>query len=231
LLVEQRELMNARLARLESEKESASKELTAALAQKKEIATQLEISQKQTDDLERLHRSRLLTSARFMEQRRDLIDSKVRFSESNALVERVRGRIETLTRDMEAVRQERRTYLNDRIEAVEREVAQLDLTLRDAGAAPSTAEPPVQPVSLTYSIARRSGAGAQAITANLFTEVMPGDVVIVSSQPRPLGGLSSLPSDPNLAITTLEQTQSMIETSMAPRSPIGELPMIPMVPH
>lgn len=222
LLAEQRELIRSRITRLESEQEMASGELDAARAQEKEIRKQLDISTELTASVERLKDERLIASARYLSQQRDLIDSKVRFSESRALVERARGRVGSLGREIEAIRQERRTVLNDRIEGLEREVAQLDLTLRDAGMNVSSAPEP--PPSLTYNIARKSNTGVQTISADLFTEIHSSDVVIISSQPRVMPGLAAVPDiGGSRSRTTLERTQQIMESSAAPRSLIGQL--------
>jgi polysaccharide biosynthesis/export protein ExoF len=220
MLAEQRELIRTRIARLENEHEIASGELDAARAQEKEIRKQLNNSAELAESLERLKNEHLVASSRYLAQQRDLIDSKVRASESHALVERAQGRLNSLGREIETVQQERRLLLNDRIEGLEREVAQLELTLRDAGVSVgSTAEPPP---ALTYHIARKSSAGVRPIVANLFTEVYAGDVVIISSETRTLQGVTAAP-DNSAPKSALERTQHIMEFSATPRSIVGRL--------
>lgn len=222
LLAEQREQVRARIARLESEQDAASNELDGARAQEKEIRKQLDISTELTESVERLKEERLVASSRYLAQQRDLIDSKVRFSESRAMVDRARGRVSSIGREIDAIQQERRTLLNDRIEGLEREVAQLDLMLRDSGVSVNSAPEP--PPALVYNIARKSSAGVQTISANLFTEIHSSDVVMISSQPRALPGLAAASDGIGSASTTaLERTQQIMESSAASRSVIGQL--------
>ena len=218
LLSEQRNIIRARVARLETDRQTASAELESARTQETAIRKQLENSTELASSVERLKNQRLVSSSRYLEQQRDLIDSKVRHSESQALVERARGRVSTVSRDIEAVQQERRTVLNDRIEGLEREVAQLELTLRNAeeGGISITESPQ----DLTYNIARSSSSGLQTISANLFTEILAGDVVIVSRQPREEARTTASATEDGAktVATAIEQAQQIIELSATPRA-------------
>lgn len=217
LLAEQRGIVRARVSRLETERETASAEFAAARAQEIEIRKQLENSTELASSVERLKNQRLVSSSRYLGQQRDLIDSKVRHSESQAIVERARGRVSAVSRDIEAVQQERRTVLNDRIDTLEREVAQLELTLRNA--ADGGISMPESPQDLTYNIARAGSSGLQTISANLFTEILAGDVVIVSRQPRQDARTTTSATEDGqkTVATAVEQAQQIIELSATPR--------------
>ncbi len=220
LLSEQRNILRARVSRLESERQTASAELDSARGQEKEIRKQLENSTELAGSVERLKNQRLVSSSRYLEQQRDLIDSKVRHSESQTLVERARGRVSAVARDIEAVQQDRRTVLNDRIDVLEREVAQLELTLRNGEeGGTSIAE---SPQDLTYNVARSSSSGLQTISADLFTEILAGDVVIVSRQPREDARTTASATEDGAksAATAIEQAQQMIEFSATPRASV-----------
>ena len=187
--------MRGRITRLERERELAAREFETARLQEQEIAKTVDMSKEMAERLERLKDEKIITTSRYMGQQRDLIESRVRFGESRAMVERARARVASLTREIETVQQERRAFLNDRIENLERELAQLDLTLQDARPF-QRASTHDAPPALSYYIARKaSGAvqtvstgqdmsGLQTMAAHLFTEILPGDVVIVSSQAR-----------------------------------------------
>ena len=231
LLAEQRDIMRGRITRLERERELAAREFETARQQEQEIAKTVDMAQDMADRLERLKDEKIITTSRYMSQQRDLIESRVRYGESRALVERARGRVASLTREIETVQQERRAFLNDRIENLEREIAQLDLTLQDARPVQRTATQE-QPPALSYYIARKSAnaavhsvstaqpaTGLQTMSAHLFTEILPGDVLIVTSQARGPAEAAAIAANELSAGdgTALQQMQKIIESSAALR--------------
>jgi polysaccharide biosynthesis/export protein ExoF len=230
LLAEQREIMRGRITRLERERELAAREFETARQQEQEIAKTVEMSKEMAEKLEQLKDKQIITTSRYMGQQRDLIESRVRFGESRAQVERARGRVASLTREIETVQQERRAFLNDRIEMLERELAQLDLTLQDARPS-QRASAQDAPPALSYYIARKTAAidlkvstgqdmsGLQTMAAHLFTEILPGDVVIVSSQARgPAEAAALAASNVNAGSdSALAKMQRIIESSAALR--------------
>lgn len=235
LLMEQREIMRGRITRLERERELAAREFETARQQEQEIAKTVDMSKEMADKLERLKDEKIITTSRYMGQQRDLIESRVRYGESRALVERARGRVASLTREIETVQQERRAFLNDRIENLEREIAQLDLTLQDARPVQRTSAPE-QPPALSYYIARKSSAstvhsvstaqstsGLQTMSAHLFTEILPGDVVIVTSQARGAAEAAAIAASEvsGGSGSALYQMQKIIESSAALRMAPG----------
>lgn len=178
LLAEQREYVRTRVARLEAERELATEELAAAQGQEAEIRKQLDISKQLMASSDTLKKQGLVPTSKHLSQQREVIDSNVRLSESRTIVQRARGRVITLGQEIAALKQERRAMLNERIESLEREVSQLDATLRDAGVVTTGVSDASQ--TPTYTIARKSTAGVQMIQANVFSEVLAGDVIVVS---------------------------------------------------
>ncbi|MFN0217651.1 MAG: polysaccharide biosynthesis/export family protein [Hyphomicrobium sp.] len=186
LLQEQRKLTEARLEGLERERQSATSELNAATVQSNEVKKQVDLMTEVSRNVESMRQQKLIDNSRYLQLSRDAIDANVRYSESLSLIERARGRLLAIASQIETVSRERNTILNERIEALEREVAQLNLTLADGafnGASSAEAVP-----EISYNIARKSDTGVDTISANLVTEILPGDVVIVTSKPPSAGG-------------------------------------------
>ena len=70
--------------------------------------------------------------------------------------------------------------------------------------------------SLTYHIARKSSEGVRTMVADLFTEILPGDVVIVSSKQRarsaaPDGLMTTMTNAPD----ALAETQRIMESAVS----------------
>lgn len=209
LLEEQRAAHESRLVGMEREREAVLQELEAARGQSDEIKLQVELVEAQMESIESLKAQQLVTNSRYLEQRRAMSEIRVRYSESISLVQRARTRYNTVERDIVTLQKDRDAVLNDRIETLENEVSQLELTLGEAN--------PLQEASLrgrsaiTYHIARKSPAGLQTFVANLFSEIVPGDVVIVSSKRRPGGADAS--NSMNASSDALEETQRLMEAS------------------
>jgi polysaccharide biosynthesis/export protein ExoF len=227
LLGEQRAAHESRVAGLTRERDAVLHELEAARAQSDEVKLQVELTESHMEGIESLKSQQLLTNTRYLEYRRGLAEIRVRYSESIQIVQRARTRYNALERELLTLQSEREALLNDRIEGLEREIAELELTLGGPSGLMEAGLGQLQP-SLTYHIARRTGAGVQTFVANLFTEVYPGDVVIVSSKQQTRsttpGGLTTVTS----ATDALEETQRIMEGAVSPSAPApGSAPSTP----
>lgn len=224
LLDEQRAAHESRITGLARERDAVLHELEAARSQADEVKLQVELTESQMEGIESLKSQQLLTNSRYLEYRRMLADIRVRYSESIQLVQRARSRYNGLEREIQTIQSEREALLNDRIEGLEREIAELVLTLGGPQGLMEASTGSLSP-SLTYHIARRTSAGVQTIVANLFTEIYPGDVVIVSSKRRAgnttgNGLTTTMISTPS----TLEETQRIMEGAVSPNTTPASLP-------
>lgn len=202
-LDEQKAIIQNQLAGLERDKEGAQRELQSATTQEEAIGKQVEIAKTQLEGLENLNDKNLISKTRLLAQRSDLISAQVRLAEARSIVERARGRIGTLERQAVALQQERRAVLNDRIEVLEGEVAQLETSLGSSGVR--------SPMNLRYHITREGKGEMSTVTAAVDTEVMPGDVVIVSSgAAEPVAT-----SDAGDGLERRVDTQAILEASAA----------------
>lgn len=178
VLDEQRKLTLTQIAGLEQELEAAQAELDAAIEQEKAIKAQFEISSSLLKDVEQLKDKQLVSNTRYLEQRSDLITSQIRHAEAQSLTERARARVANISRQIETLRAQQRVALNDRIEVLQREVAQLELSLLQSSPNSQTANGANR---LSYNIARQTPTGIVTFAANVFSEIQPGDVIVVSA--------------------------------------------------
>lgn len=215
LLAEQRALQQNQLDALRHEREGATAELAAAEHQVKSAAEQYEIVSSLLKDTQGLREKQLISNSRYLQQRSDAISIETRMAESKVAVERAKGRVEALTRQIDRIQQERRATLNTGIETLEREIAELEITLAEASSESTSDEPHF---SLTYQIARNTPNGMTTIPATVFTEVLPGDVVIVSGArgAAQLGLPATAAPVRTSGSSPLEQTQRMLEASSLP---------------
>jgi protein involved in polysaccharide export with SLBB domain len=210
MLSEQRDMMETQLIGLRREREAAQREVEAAETQKRAVLGQLDMTRSQIAAVESLKNKQLISNSRFFEQKSQLLSAEVRAAEANSMVERARARLSNVEQQLVMVPQQRRAVLSERIDSLERDVAQLELA---SGTHLDGQQDDV--LKLQYHIARESSAGLQTIPATVFTEIMPGDVVIVSEGQTTPGAVadsstrSSVKSgkDANAA----EATQRMIE--------------------
>lgn len=183
MLAEQRHVMQTQLVGLRREREAGLRELAAAETQEKAIRTQLELTRDLLSDIEDLWKRKLVSKTRYLNQRSELLTAEVRYAEANSLVERIRARLSTIDQQIVMLPQERRLTLNERIDELEREVAQLEYT--------SYRDDPSNVTNFSYHITRETDEGVQSIAATVFTEIFPGDVVIVSD-PQSVFGATTL---------------------------------------
>jgi len=235
LLKEQRGLMQSRIAGLEREKEASLRELEAAQTQEKAIHRRLKISQKQLKSLQRLQKKRLVANTRYLAQRSALIDDEVRHSQSLSLLARARARVSAIARQISTIKLERRALLNDRIENLEREVAQFELTFsefkRTSNLSGSLNIEETAPPAIDYHIARKDKTGVKTITATLFTEILPGDVVIISSSPhrRMRSAATGATESTTATRSALDRTQELFEATVAVRTTPASLAVSPLI--
>lgn len=209
VLEEQKASLNSQVASLEREKAAAEKEVEAAQVQSRVAAQQVGITRQLLDGLNQLKASGNIANARYLAQQNDVLTAEVRLAESRAHVERARARVASIERQMTILRQERRATLNERIEALEREIAQHELTL---AASAGTREPDGAP-AVEFNIARKTQAGISTIAATLFTEILPGDVVIVSSAAERGAQTASTAPANGENRTALSRVQRVIDAS------------------
>lgn len=178
ILGEQRQLTLTQIAGLEQDLGAAEAELEAAIAQETAIKSQFDISTSLLKDVEHLKDKKLVSNSRYLEQRSDLVSSQIRFAESQSLTERARARAASISRQIETLRAQQRVALNDRIEILQREVAQLELGLLQSSPNSQTGNGANK---LSYNIARQTPSGIVTFAANVFSEIQPGDVIVVSA--------------------------------------------------
>lgn len=177
MLAEQQTMEDTQISGLQKEREAAVRELEEAESQQQAVEGQLELTRNMLADVERLKDQKLVTKSRYYAQRSDLLTSEVRFAETRSLVARAKARVTGIDQQIVTIPQQRRAALNERIELLEREVAQLEITLSEPGQFSLSGG---DAAKFAYHIARDGTNGVQTSAANLFAEVLPGDVVIVS---------------------------------------------------
>jgi len=209
-LAEQRALTQSQLDGLERDRQAAVAEFAAMEEQERQMSKQIEISRTLLEDITKLKDKQLVGNSRYLQQRSELITTEVRLSETRSLIERARSRLVGIETQIQRLDQERQTTINERIETLQRDIAQLQVNvadpLRQGGA---TLAP-----SLFYQIARPKAGGVETLAANVFTEVRPGDVIIVSSVAQPSHTATGQTPDD---ATTAEITQRALEASATSR--------------
>jgi exopolysaccharide production protein ExoF len=183
VLEEQRAALQSQLAGLQVDHDAAIKELETARVQEKAVAGQLEISRSLLKEVEQLKDRQLVANNQYLARRSEFINNEVRHAESRALVERAESRVRTIARQMTTLQHERQAVLNERIESLEREIAQLELAI---SVSTRRVEDYATP-TLQYQVARRGPGGVVTTPVDLFSPVLPGDVVIVSRQTEEAG--------------------------------------------
>lgn len=176
MLTEQREALKTQIIGLKRERDAAERELEAAELQEQTLSKQLVLSKELLGDIEGLWKRKLVSKSRILDQRSALLTAEVRYAEAKSLAERARARLTSVDQQIVMLPQQRRLTLNERIDELEREVAQLEL-------ASATREDTNDALRMSYNITRETRGGVQTIAANIFTEVHPGDVLIVSDRP------------------------------------------------
>ena len=182
MLQEQRAFVQAQIEGLQRDRKSAEREIEATLTQEKAVQEQLEITRAQMADIESLMRRQLVTRHRYLEQKSDLVAVEVQYAEAQSVLERARTRLSSIDQQLVAIPQQRRAALNQQIDALESEVSPHSHSISAGG---------LGTPRLNYFIAREGSTGLETIAANGFTEVLPGDVLIVSNGSGPESGIAT----------------------------------------
>lgn len=219
ILDEQRKLTLTQIAGLQQELATSQNELDAAIRQEKAVKAQYDISRSLLIDVEKLKDKKLISNSRYLEQRSDLMNNQIRYAESQSLTERARARVSSIQRQIDTLRAQQRVALNDRIETLQKEVAQLELSLLQSS---QNSQGLNGTTKLSYSIARQTPSGIMTFNANVFSEIKPGDVIVVSGgEPgNAAGGESQKPSGEEMS-NAAGIMQRAIEASSAAQSVPG----------
>ena len=214
MLQEQRAMMQTQIDGLHRDRKSAERELEAASTQEKAVLGQLEITRAQLADIEGLRTRQLVTKSRYLGQKSDLLTAEVRYAEAHSMLERARARLSSIDQQLVAIPQQRRALLNEQIDTLEREVSS------HVDPVPTGRE---DAQKLNYFIAREGTAGVQTINATVFTEVLPGDVLIVSGESDRVRGVvaagEAAANDNGMAAA--DAAQRMIEAAAVDAPPVA----------
>ncbi len=215
MLSEQRRLMDAQIVGLRREREAAERELEAAQSQDKAIREQLDITRAQLANIEVLKEKKLVSNTRYLDQKSNLLQIEVRHAETASMVERARARLSNVDQQLVTVPQQRRADLNERIDGLEREVAQLELATGIETSTGDDGNAQEDVLRLSYHVARESETGVRTFPATVFTEIMPGDVLIVSDGQDRIGAVRDIernsPAGGGIKDASAEDAQRMIE--------------------
>ena len=217
VLGEQQQLALGQIAALERDRRTAENELRAADEQEKAAKAQLDITKSLTKNVKHLKSKNLVSNSRYLEQRSTLITAQSRYAEMQSLTARARARVISVTRQIETLKRQRRAALNTRIEALEREVAQLEVSLMPSRPT-NAAGAPIE--RLHYNIVRETKSGMVTLDATVFSEIRPGDVVIVSrraDEPNKKKAKTAKMRSKSEAVAA-ERLQRAIESSAANRT-------------
>lgn len=181
ILQERRTMMQTQLDGLRREHESALTQLSSAQTQAAAVEKQLELARSVMQGVSQLHAKKLVANSRYMEQQRDVATVELQLAEMRGFVETARARVAATERQMTVLQQQRIAVINERIEVLHREIAVNESTIASFSSTPAT-EPPAPP-AMEYNIARQKDGRIETIPAHVFSEVQPGDVIIVSPRP------------------------------------------------
>ena len=217
VLGEQQQLALGQIAALERDRRTAETELRARDEQEKAAKAQLDITRSLTKNVKHLKSKKLVSNSRYLEQRSTLITAQSRYAEMQSLTATARARVISVTRQIETLKRQRRAALNTRIESLEREVAQLEVSLMPARPT-NAAGTPVE--RLHYNIVRETKSGMVTLDATVFTDIRPGDVVIVSRRANEPGKKNTTTAKlgSKSEAVAAERLQRAIESSAANRT-------------
>ena len=219
LLEQQQASVRTQIESLTRERNSANAEEEAGKKQVAAVEEQLTIAREIVKSSSKLHDKQLVANNQFLNQKMQSLAAEVSLSEARTAVGKVRTKIALLERQIAMIPQERKAVLNERIELLEREVAEIQVAVGGPDAVTSG------PKGLSFAIARRTERGTSTATADLFTEISPGDVIIVSdaaiaSLDKTEGEAAQSAGEADGAAAVLKRTQRYIESSRIP-APAG----------
>ncbi len=181
MLTERLKINGTRLSDLQRTKASAERELRFALERESAVLQQVKIARKLAHSMEKLRNQRLAPNSRYLARKSALIRNEVALSNIKHLVARSRTAVEVAQQRLDVFTRDRRALLSEQIETIETRVAQHRLVLGDDADTGRNGIPNRK--RLSYYIARKSERGVETIVASLFTQLVPGDVVIISNSP------------------------------------------------
>lgn len=181
MLAERLKINGTGLSDLQRTKASAERELRFALERESAVLEQVKIARKLAHSMEKLRNARLAPNSRYLARKSALIRNEVALSNIKHLVARSRTAVEVAQQRLDVFTRDRRALLSAQIETIETQVAQHRLVLGDDADTGRNGIPTRK--RLSYYIARKSERGVETIVASLFTELVPGDVVIISNSP------------------------------------------------
>jgi exopolysaccharide production protein ExoF len=176
MLTDNQTMFRERLAGLQRERESAQNQLDAAEAQEKAVSSQVEIAHSLGSDYDQLRERELVSKNRYLTQRSELLSIEFRLAESHALVARAKSQLSGVEQQIAAIPRQRSAQLNERIETLERNVAELEIALQDAQGLGAD-------LDIQYRVARKDDTGVHTIDATVFTDTLPGDIIFVDRRP------------------------------------------------
>ena len=179
MLAAQRKTVRSQVAGLELERAVAQQEMKGAERQVAAVQEQLAIARQIIKDGEGLRDKKLLRNTQFMDQKIQLLTAQIKATESEAAVDKSRARIAAISRQIEKFQQDRQVLITERIEELERTVEEIE-------SAKTTMSNPNNPgKSVQYFVARKKADSTSTFTAELFSEILPGDVIIISETQQP----------------------------------------------
>ncbi|MEM6496516.1 MAG: hypothetical protein AAF709_07310, partial [Pseudomonadota bacterium] len=181
MLAERLKINGTGLSDLQRTKASAERELRFARERESAVLEQVKIARKLAQSMEKLRNARLAPNSRYLARKSALIRNEVALSNIKHIVARSRTAVEVAQQRLDVFTRDRRALLSTRIETIETQVAQHRLVLGDDADTGRNGIPTRK--RLSYYIARKSERGVETIVASLFTQLVPGDVVIISNSP------------------------------------------------
>lgn len=221
LLNDRRNIVETQLEGLRTEHETAVVAFETTKEQSSSIERQLVLAREVLEGFKTLKDKKLVSNTRYLEQQRDVVELEVRHAEIRALIETSRSRVAEIATRMVSLRQQRLAEINDRMEALEREIAQHDTTLSSLGGGGAPSEGNATTV-MEYNIARSNKGVVETVPAHVFTQIQPGDVIIVSPRPADTARTARLDGNrlgslPDPVRATVTQTERLIAAATANR--------------
>ena len=214
---------------LEWEREAAVQEVSSYDKQMQAVSQQLDIANDLSHVGTKLRDKGLVPNSQFLQQRIELLRANVTAIEAKTNISKIQAKIGALERQIKRITQERAAVVADKIESLERDIAEYELSTGT-----STADLPTTK-SIKYAIARKTDNKTATTPADLFSEILPGDVVIVSETADAANaersdlntGFDDASAGVDLAAAVRQRTQRFLEqanslpVNRSPRGPSG----------
>jgi len=201
---------------LERERDAAQLEVKSNEKQIEVVSEQLAIATQLSEVGSKLRDKQLVANSQFLHQRIELLRANVTTIEAKSGIARAHAKIAALNRQIARVAQERNSVVAEKIESLERDVAEFELQTGKVASDPTTSR------GTRYAIARKTNNTPTTSSADLFTEVLPGDVIIVSESSEESTDLSDLRSRASTELGAVRQrTQRFLDHAAVAPAPIG----------